>query len=63
MLYVGVGYFFFVVCVSGHEAELRKLTIHQSAFSEEDTAGQILLHEAAVQSNQYILEITFKGQG
>ncbi|XP_058229006.1 dynein axonemal heavy chain 12 [Hemibagrus wyckioides] len=44
----------------GHEAELCKLTSHQSAFSEEDTAGQILLHEAAVQSNQQILEITFK---
>ncbi|XP_053509033.1 dynein axonemal heavy chain 12 [Ictalurus furcatus] len=44
----------------GDEAELRKLTIHQSAFSEEDSAGQIPLHEAAMQNNQYILEITFK---
>ncbi|XP_027023613.2 dynein axonemal heavy chain 12 [Tachysurus fulvidraco] len=44
----------------GDEAELCKLTIHQSTFSEEDTAGLIPLHEAAVQNNQHILEIAFK---
>ncbi|KAM9444339.1 dynein axonemal heavy chain 12 isoform 1-T2 [Clarias gariepinus] len=44
----------------GDEAELCKLAVHQPAFSEEDSAGQIPLHEAAVQSNQHILEITFK---
>lgn len=50
------------VYVSGNEAELRKLTGRQSAFSEQDSSGQIPLHEAAMQNNQRILEITFKGQ-
>lgn len=58
-----VNEFCFVLCVSGDEAELCKLAVHQPAFSEEDSAGQIPLHEAAVQSNQHILEMTFKGQG
>ncbi|XP_060766569.1 dynein axonemal heavy chain 12 isoform X2 [Neoarius graeffei] len=44
----------------GDEAELRKLATPQSAFSEEDSTGQIPLHEAAMQNNQHILEITFK---
>ncbi|XP_056590879.1 dynein axonemal heavy chain 12 isoform X1 [Triplophysa dalaica] len=42
----------------GDEASLRKLTVHQRAFSEEDNTGFIPLHEAAAQSNQNILEIT-----
>uniref|UniRef100_A0A4W4FAJ7 SOCS box domain-containing protein n=1 Tax=Electrophorus electricus TaxID=8005 RepID=A0A4W4FAJ7_ELEEL len=40
-------------------AALRKLTTHQYAFSEEDNMGNIPLHEAAKQNNQYILEITY----
>ncbi|XP_030633693.1 dynein heavy chain 12, axonemal [Chanos chanos] len=43
----------------GDEAALRKLAVHRHAFSEEDNAGYIPLHEAAIQSNQNILEITF----
>ncbi|XP_007251595.3 dynein axonemal heavy chain 12 [Astyanax mexicanus] len=44
----------------GDEAALRKLAVHKDAFSEEDNTGQIPLHEAAAQNNQFILEITFK---
>ncbi|XP_066529155.1 dynein axonemal heavy chain 12 [Hoplias malabaricus] len=44
----------------GDEAALQKLTVHQDAFSEEDNTGHIPLHEAAMQNNQYILQITFK---
>ncbi|XP_026857638.2 dynein heavy chain 12, axonemal isoform X1 [Electrophorus electricus] len=43
----------------GDVAALRKLTTHQYAFSEEDNMGNIPLHEAAKQNNQYILEITY----
>ncbi|XP_051957883.1 dynein axonemal heavy chain 12 [Xyrauchen texanus] len=43
----------------GDENALRKLTVHQRAFYEEDSTGFIPLHEAAIQSNQNILEITF----
>ncbi|RXN10202.1 ankyrin repeat and SOCS box 14 [Labeo rohita] len=43
----------------GDEKSLRKLTVHQRAFFEEDDTGYIPLHEAAVQNNQNILEITF----
>uniref|UniRef100_A0A8C1JJS8 Ankyrin repeat and SOCS box containing 14a n=1 Tax=Cyprinus carpio TaxID=7962 RepID=A0A8C1JJS8_CYPCA len=45
--------------LSGDEKSLRKLTVHQQAFSEEDDTGYIPLHEAAIQNNQNILEITF----
>ncbi|KTG35932.1 hypothetical protein cypCar_00032830 [Cyprinus carpio] len=44
---------------NGDEKSLRKLTVHQRAFSEEDDTGYIPLHEAAIQNNQNILEITF----
>nr|XP_055041064.1 dynein axonemal heavy chain 12 isoform X1 [Misgurnus anguillicaudatus]XP_055041065.1 dynein axonemal heavy chain 12 isoform X1 [Misgurnus anguillicaudatus]XP_055041066.1 dynein axonemal heavy chain 12 isoform X1 [Misgurnus anguillicaudatus]XP_055041067.1 dynein axonemal heavy chain 12 isoform X1 [Misgurnus anguillicaudatus] len=43
----------------GDEGSLMKLTVHQHAFSEEDNTGYIPLHEAASQSNQSILHITF----
>ncbi|XP_065115373.1 dynein axonemal heavy chain 12 [Paramisgurnus dabryanus] len=43
----------------GDEGSLRKLTVYQHAFSEEDNTGYIPLHEAASQSNQSILHITF----
>ncbi|KAK2874785.1 hypothetical protein Q8A67_021938 [Cirrhinus molitorella] len=43
----------------GDEKSLHKLTVHQQAFSEEDDTGYIPLHEAAIQNNQNILEITF----
>ncbi|XP_016143645.1 ankyrin repeat and SOCS box protein 14-like [Sinocyclocheilus grahami] len=43
----------------GDEKSLRKLTVHQQAISEEDDTGYIPLHEAAIQNNQNILEITF----
>ncbi|XDV51187.1 hypothetical protein PO909_020113, partial [Leuciscus waleckii] len=43
----------------GDENTLRKLCVHQQAFSEEDDTGFVPLHEAAVQNNQNILQITF----
>ncbi|XP_067287663.1 dynein axonemal heavy chain 12-like [Pseudorasbora parva] len=43
----------------GDEGTLRTLTVHQQAFSEEDDTGFVPLHEAAIQSNQNILQITF----
>ncbi|XP_052425425.1 ankyrin repeat and SOCS box protein 14-like isoform X4 [Carassius gibelio] len=43
----------------GDEQSLRELTVHQQAFSEEDDTDYIPLHEAAIQNNQNILEITF----
>uniref|UniRef100_A0AAY4AUN6 SOCS box domain-containing protein n=1 Tax=Denticeps clupeoides TaxID=299321 RepID=A0AAY4AUN6_9TELE len=43
----------------GNEESLRKLVVHTQAFSEEDSRGWVPLHEAAFQSNQKILEITF----
>lgn len=45
----------------GDEGSLRKLTVQRHAFSEEDDTGFIPLHEAATQSNQNILDITFSG--
>ncbi|XP_051769270.1 dynein axonemal heavy chain 12 isoform X1 [Ctenopharyngodon idella] len=43
----------------GDENALRKLAVHQHAFSEEDDTGFVPLHEAAIQNNQNILQITF----
>ncbi|KAK9966896.1 hypothetical protein ABG768_003982 [Culter alburnus] len=43
----------------GDENALRKLAVHQHAFSEEDDTGFLPLHEAAMQNNQNILQITF----
>ncbi|XP_076850435.1 dynein axonemal heavy chain 12 [Brachyhypopomus gauderio] len=43
----------------GDVESLRKLTTHRCAFSEVDNAGHIPLHDAAMQNNQHILEITF----
>ncbi|KAM4721107.1 ankyrin repeat and SOCS box protein 14 isoform 2-T2 [Rhinophrynus dorsalis] len=44
---------------TGDEKTLDKLSSHQRAFLEADEKGWIALHEAAVQSNKDILEITF----
>ncbi|XP_056324185.1 ankyrin repeat and SOCS box protein 14 isoform X2 [Danio aesculapii] len=43
----------------GDENSLRKLTVHDCCFSEEDSTGFIPLHEAAIQNNLNILQITF----
>ncbi|KAM4651315.1 ankyrin repeat and SOCS box protein 14 isoform 1-T2 [Discoglossus pictus] len=51
------------IVASIHAADdkaLTKLSCHHSAFLEADDRGWISLHEAAAQSNKYILEITFK---
>ncbi|XP_006005819.1 dynein axonemal heavy chain 12 isoform X2 [Latimeria chalumnae] len=45
---------------AGQEEDLQKLTGHHFAFDEADDRGWFPLHEAAVQLNKNILEITFK---
>ncbi|XP_036387765.1 dynein heavy chain 12, axonemal-like [Megalops cyprinoides] len=49
----------FAAIKRGDEAALRKLAVCQQAFGEVDNRGWIPLHEAAVQNNMAILEITF----
>uniref|UniRef100_W5N6Y3 Ankyrin repeat and SOCS box containing 14 n=1 Tax=Lepisosteus oculatus TaxID=7918 RepID=W5N6Y3_LEPOC len=48
---------------AGNEKALRQLSTHQQAFKEVDNRGWIPLHEAAVQNNKTILEITFAASG
>ncbi|MBN3302082.1 ASB14 protein, partial [Amia calva] len=45
---------------SGNEGALRKLSTNRPAFDQADSRGWVPLHEAAVQSNKTILEITFE---
>nr|XP_033781775.1 ankyrin repeat and SOCS box protein 14 isoform X1 [Geotrypetes seraphini]XP_033781776.1 ankyrin repeat and SOCS box protein 14 isoform X1 [Geotrypetes seraphini]XP_033781777.1 ankyrin repeat and SOCS box protein 14 isoform X1 [Geotrypetes seraphini] len=45
---------------AGQEEALLKLVTHQSAFHEADENGVLPLHEAAMQLNKNILEITLK---
>ncbi|XP_058487724.1 dynein axonemal heavy chain 12-like [Solea solea] len=48
----------------GNEKLLRELCVsHKDKFLQTDSRGWIPLHEAAAQSNQTILELTFKASG
>ncbi|KAG7478144.1 hypothetical protein MATL_G00077340 [Megalops atlanticus] len=49
----------FAAIKRGDEAALHKLAVCQQAFGEVDNRGWIPLHEAAIQKNMTILEITF----
>lgn len=49
------------ILITGEEESLLKLMRNGSAFQEVDSQGWLPLHEAAVQPNKTILEITLKG--
>ncbi|XP_076600251.1 dynein axonemal heavy chain 12 [Chaetodon auriga] len=54
----------FTVIRQGNEKLLKDLCDRQrDKFSETDSRGWTPLHEAAVQSNQTVLELTFRGSG
>lgn len=54
----------FTAIKQGNERLLRDLSVRQrDRFSETDSRGWTPLHEAAAQTNQTILELTFKGSG
>lgn len=54
----------FTAIRQGNEKLLRDLSVQQrDRFSETDSRGWTPLHEAAAQTNQTILELTFKGSG
>lgn len=49
------------ILITGEEESLLKLMRNGSALQEVDSQGWLPLHEAAVQPNKTILEITLKG--